>query len=170
MPLIHLKNRITAFIVALGVCISVIPSCTVVKQYPKKTPFIFENTVNINGKVDKDKKGELKEALLGQVEDSAMVRSNTELPWPKFPFIVPVPVVKKPNTFDTLHVLQSTINMHYFLRNKGYRSNEVSFDSSLKKKGEQYRVKVNYNIQTKAENIAKLATHCSRTKMNSSTK
>jgi hypothetical protein len=50
--------------VALGVCISVIPSCTIVKHYPKNKPFIFENTVNINGKVAKDKKGELKDALM----------------------------------------------------------------------------------------------------------
>ena len=127
MPLIHLKNRFSAFILALGVCISVIPSCTVVKHYPKKTPFIYENTVIINGKVDKDKKGELKDALLEQIEDSAVVRENTELPWPKFPFVIPGPVIKRPNIFDTVHVLQSTINMHYLLRNKGYRSNEVHF-------------------------------------------
>jgi outer membrane protein insertion porin family len=139
---------------ALGVCIFVIPSCTIVKHYPKTTPFIFENTVNINGKVDKDKKGELKDALLEQIEDSAKVRSNTELPWPKFPFVIPGPVIKKPNVFDSVHVLQSTINMHYFLRNKGYRSNEVKFDSSMKIKGDQYRVKVNYTVE--AGNIYRL--------------
>ena len=148
MPLILLKNRFSALIVALGVCISVIPSCTIVKHYPKKTPFIFENTVNINGKVDKDKKGELKDALLEQIEDSAKVRSNTELPWPKFPFVIPGPVIKRPNTFDTVHIKQSTINMHYFLRNKGYRSNAVTFDSSMKIKGDQYRVKVDYTVNT----------------------
>lgn len=148
MPLIHLKNRFSAFILALGVCISVIPSCTVVKHYPKKTPFIYENTVIINGKVDKDKKGELKDALLGQIEDSALVRENTELPWPKFPFVIPGPVIKRPNIFDTVHVLQSTINMHHLLRNIGYRSNEVHFDSSLKIAGDQYRVRVNYTVNT----------------------
>ena len=133
---------------ALGVCISVIPSCTVVKHYPKKTPFIFENTVNIKGKVDKDKKGELKDALLEQIEDSARVKSNTELPWPKFPFILPGPVIKRPNIFDSVNVLQSTRNMHYLLRNKGYRSNWVTFDSSMKIVKDQYRVRVNYSVNT----------------------
>src|SRR4249919_2348242 len=132
MPLILLKNRFSAIIMALGVCISVIPSCTIVKHYPKNTPFIFENTVNINGKVAKDKKGELKDALMEQIEDSAAAISNTELPWPKYPFIVPVPVIDKPNVYDSIHIRQSALNMHYFLRNKGYRSNYVISDSSLK--------------------------------------
>ncbi len=148
MPLIHLKNRYTSIILALGVCMGIIPSCTIVKHYPKEKPFIFENTVNINGKVDKDKKGELRDLLMAQIEDSAAVRSNTELPWPKFPFVIPGPVINRPNEFDSVHVVQSTVNMHYFLRNKGYRSNLVSYDSSMKKVKDQYRVKVDYEINT----------------------
>jgi len=133
---------------ALGVCISVIPSCTIVKHYPKNEPFIFENTVNINGKVAKDKKGELKDALVEQIEDSASVVANTELPWPKYPFVVPVPVIDKPNVYDSIHVRQSALNMHYFLRNKGYRSNYVVSDSTIKIVKDQARVKVAYTINT----------------------
>jgi len=50
--------------------------------------------------------------------------------------------------------LQSNTNMHYFLRNKGYRAKEVKFDSSMKIKGDQYRVRVNYTVN--AGNIYRL--------------
>ena len=148
MPLIQLKHRFTAIILVLGVCVSVIPSCTVVKRYPKSTPFIYENTVNFEGKVEKSVRGELRDALMGQIVDSAMVRDNSELPWPKFPWFIPVPVIKKPAIFDSVHVIQSTKYMHNLLLSRGYRSNIVSYDSSMKKKGDQFRVKVNYKVLT----------------------
>jgi outer membrane protein assembly factor BamA len=146
MPLIETKQFNSFLLFALGLCLSVISSCTVVKRYPKNTPFIFENTVNIKGDVEKDKKADLRSELEKQIEDSAAVFANSKLPWPKAPWVIPVPVIVNPSAFDSVHVLQSTINMRNLMISKGYRTAFVSYDSSISFKKDQYRVKVKYDV------------------------
>jgi outer membrane protein insertion porin family len=131
MPLIETKQFNSYFLFALGLCLSVISSCTVVKKYPANTPFIFENTVNIKGDVAKDKKADLRSELEKQIEDSAAVFANSKLPWPKAPWVIPVPVIQNPSVFDSVHVIQSTINMKNLMISKGYRTAFVSYDSSM---------------------------------------
>ena len=130
----------------LGVLLTVNPSCTVVKQYPKDKPFLFENTVNIKGDVPKDKKPDYTADLMTQLEDSAKVNENTELPWPNAPWVIPVNVIKRPPVFDSVAAVQSTVNMRNYMVSKGYRQAFVSFDSSLKVSDDQQRVKVNYTV------------------------
>jgi outer membrane protein assembly factor BamA len=125
----------------------VISSCTVVKKYPKNTPFIFENTVNINGEIAKDMKADLKSELEKQIEDSAAVFANSKIPWPKAPWIIPVPVIQKPSVFDSVDVIQSTVNMRNLMVSKGYRTASVTYDSSLKTVKDQQRVKVVYKVE-----------------------
>lgn len=146
MPPIHIKHLKLSIIFALGVCLSVISSCTIVKKYPKNTPFVFENTVNIKGDIEKVKKADLKTDLEKQIEDSARVLANSKLPWPKAPWIIPVPVISEPFVFDTLHVKQSTVNMQNLMISRGFRRAEVSYDSSLKITGDQSRVTVDYKV------------------------
>lgn len=142
------KNyHIVGLLLFCGICLGAVSSCTVVKKYPKNAPFVFENTVNIKGAVDKEKKPDLKTALLDQLEDSAKVIENNELPWPKAPWIIPVNVIKKPPHFDSVAVIKSTINMRNLLIGRGYRQSMVGFDSSLKISKDQQRVKVNYNVE-----------------------
>ncbi|HLO83347.1 MAG TPA: BamA/TamA family outer membrane protein [Chitinophagaceae bacterium] len=146
MPLIETKHVNSYLLFALGLCLSVISSCTVVKKYPKNTPFIFENTVNIKGEVEKDRKADLKSELEKQIEDSASVFANSKLPWPKAPWIIPVPVIQNPSVFDSVHVMQSTINLRNLMVAKGYRTASVTYDSSMTIYKDQYRVKVKYNV------------------------
>lgn len=126
--------------------LTVYPSCTVVKQYPKDKPFLFENTVNIKGGVPKDKKPDYIADLMTQLEDSAKVNENTELPWPKAPWVIPVNVIKRPPVFDSVAVLQSTVNIRNYMVGKGYRQAFVTFDSSFKTTDDQQRVKVSYTV------------------------
>jgi outer membrane protein insertion porin family len=123
------------------------PSCTVVKQYPKEKPFLFENTVNIKGDVPKDKKPDYIADLMTQLEDSAKVIENNELPWPKAPWVIPVNVIKRPPVFDSVASVQSTVNMRNYMVSKGYRRAFVTFDSSYKITDDQQRVKVNYTMR-----------------------
>jgi len=146
MPPIHIKHLKLSIIFALGVCLIVISSCTIVKKYPKNTPFVFENTVNIKGDIEKVKKADLKTDLEKQIEDSAKVIANSKLPWPKAPWIIPVPVISNPFIFDTIHVKQSTVNMQNLMVSRGFRRAQVGYDSSLKKSGDQARVSVNYKV------------------------
>ncbi len=146
MPPIQIKHLKLFIVFALGVCLSVISSCTVVKKYPKNTPFVFENTVNIKGDIEKVKKSDLKADLEKQIEDSAAVIANSKLPWPKAPWIIPVPVISNPFIFDTVHIQQSTINMKNLMVSRGFRRAEVHYDSSLTQKGDQQRVRVDYKV------------------------
>jgi outer membrane protein insertion porin family len=146
MPLIETKQFNSFLLFALGLCLSVISSCTIVKKYPKNTPFIFENTVNIRGDVERDRKADLRSELEKQIEDSAAVFANSKLPWPKAPWVIPVPVIENPSAFDSVHVLQSTINMKNLMISKGYRTAFVGYDSSISFKKDQHRVKVKYNV------------------------
>lgn len=139
-------NQNVYILVFLGVLLTVYPSCTVVKQYPKDKPFLFENTVNIKGDVPKDKKPDYTSDLMTQLEDSAKVNENTELPWPKAPWVIPVNVIKRPPVFDSVATLQSTVNMRNYMVSKGYRQAFVTFDSSYKTSDDQQRVKVNYTV------------------------
>jgi outer membrane protein assembly factor BamA len=123
-----------------------ISSCTVLKQYPRDKPFIFENNININGDLSKDKKQDLRSELLTQLEDSAEVRENSELPWPKAPWIIPSTVITKPPVFNPAPVMQSTVNMKNLMIGKGYRRASVTYDSSLKVVKDQQRMKVTYNV------------------------
>jgi outer membrane protein assembly factor BamA len=127
--------------------LGVVSSCTIVKKYPKDTPFIFENTVNIKGGIEKDQKTDFKTDLLDQVDDSARVYEVTKLPWPQAPWIIPVPVITRPVVYDSVYVIQSVENMKNLMISRGYRRAEVQHDSSLSIKKDQQRVKVRYEVQ-----------------------
>ncbi|MGB4772205.1 MAG: BamA/TamA family outer membrane protein [Chitinophagaceae bacterium] len=139
-------NHNVYILLILGVLLTAYPSCTVVKQYPKDKPFLFENTVNIKGDVPKDKKPDYIADLMTQLEDSAKVNENTELPWPKAPWVIPVNVIKRPPVFDSVASVQSTVNMRNYMVSKGYRQAFVTYDSSLKISDDEHRIKVNYTV------------------------
>lgn len=130
-----------------GACLIFVSSCTIVKNFPKNQPFIFENTVNLKGDIQKEIKADLKQGLLDQIEDSVAVNSNAELPWPKFPWLIPMPVVKKPPVYDSIKVLQSRKNMQNLMVSRGFRGVDIKVDSFLKVKGTQQRISVQYTIQ-----------------------
>jgi outer membrane protein assembly factor BamA len=127
--------------------IGFLSSCTVVKKYDPSVPFIYENTVKIQGVADKDKQLEIKSGLEEQIEDSVRVNDVSKLPWPKFPWIIPVPVIEKPESYDTAAIRQTTVNMGYYMSNMGYKSSVITVDSSTSRHKKQQRIKVTYNVQ-----------------------
>ena len=122
-------------------------SCTVVKRYQPEVPFVFENKVKLTGVADKAKAGEIKAKLEQQIEDSVMVNDVSKLPWPKFPWFIPVPVIDKPLRYDSSAIRKSTVNMTYLMSSMGYRNSIVKVDSVLVKKKKQQRVKVTYRVE-----------------------
>ena len=129
------------------IAVTAIFSCTVVKKYKPGEPFIYENTVKLKGNLKKEKQTEIKERLEQQIEDSVLVNSISKLPWPKFPWIIPVPVIDAPLRYDSLAIQQSIINMRYLMSSLGYKSSEVRADTSLKIVKQQQRIKVNYSVE-----------------------
>ena len=122
-------------------------SCTVVKKYKPEEPFIYENTIKLNGKIKKEKQTQIKEKLEQQIEDSVLVNKVSKLPWPKFPWIIPVPVIDKPLRYDSLAIQKTVRNMKYLMSSMGYKSSEITVDSSLTIVKKQQRIKVNYTIE-----------------------
>ncbi len=129
------------------IAITAIFSCTVVKKYKPGEPFIYENTIKLNGNIKKEKQTQIKERLEEQIEDSVLVNAVSKLPWPKFPWVIPVPVIDKPLRYDSVAIQKSVRNMKFLMSSLGYKSSEITVDSSLKTVKKQERIKVNYNIE-----------------------
>ncbi|HEX8460525.1 MAG TPA: BamA/TamA family outer membrane protein, partial [Segetibacter sp.] len=87
-------------------------SCTVVKNYPKNTPFVYANKVNVAGDVSKDEKKRLQSELINYWDDSLKVNSIQQ-------FGVRT-VIKKPNTYDSAAINRSIVFMSSYLRSQGY--------------------------------------------------
>ncbi len=115
-------------------------SCTVVKRHPRETPFHFENSIKIDGKLTPEEKAAIRSRLFTQIEDSVQVREASKIPWPYFPFFIPVPVIDNPHPFNPSGVKNSIINMRNMMSSLGYRKNAVEADTAMLKKGNQLRV------------------------------
>jgi outer membrane protein assembly factor BamA len=122
-------------------------SCTIVKKYDPGVPFMYANIVKLRGVANKEKQNDIRERLEGQIEDSVMVNKVSKIPWPKFPWFIPVPVMARPLPYDSVAVLQSLRNMQYLMSSMGYKSSTISADSSLKKVKNQQRVTVTYQVE-----------------------
>ncbi len=121
-------------------------SCTIVKRYQPGTPFIYENKITLKGVADKEKASVIRSRLEEQIEDSVMVYDVSKLPWPKFPWFIPVPVIDRPMRYDSAALRQSTVNMQYYMASMGYKSSTITVDSVLVRKKDQQRVRVTYTV------------------------
>jgi hypothetical protein len=123
-------------------------SCTIVRKAPVNSAFIFENNIKITGKLSKKEIKELTVRLNEQIEDSVQIRKASKIPWPSFPWIIPVPVMSNPYPFKTGPVKQSVLNMQYLMASIGYRRSFVSYDTTIKKYKDQIRTTTNYSVHT----------------------
>lgn len=127
--------------------IFILVGCTVVKRYPKNKAFFFENNIKIDGSLRKKEKLEIKTQLYTQIEDSAQVKVASKIPWPSFPWVIPVSVIEEPTEFNKQQVLKSSQNMKNSLNSLGYRRNLVGnvMDTIVKK--DQLRIRTNYLVE-----------------------
>lgn len=115
----------------------------------KKAPpaaFHFENNIKFDGSLTKDLELELKNNLLTQIEDSVHIRVASKIPWPSFPFIIPVKVIEKPTAFNKAAVNQSVLNMLNLMYSIGYRKASISFDTSSTAYKLQRRIKTLFTV------------------------
>jgi outer membrane protein assembly factor BamA len=120
-------------------------SCTVVKKAPG-LPFHFENNIKIDGNLTKEQKNELENSLLAQIEDSLQIRVASKIPWPSFPFIIPVEVMEKPTVFKKEPIQQSLINMQNLMISMGYRKAKITYDTSIHTRKNQERITTNFYV------------------------
>lgn len=94
------------------ISIVMLASCTVVKNYPKNTPFVFSNKITVKGDVSKDEKKRLQTELYNYWDDSLRVNSILQ-------FGVRT-VIKNPNGFDSTAIPRSVNFMNSYLNSQGY--------------------------------------------------
>jgi hypothetical protein len=122
-------------------------SCTVVRQYPENRPFHFENNIKIEANLSRDEKADIKNRLLAQIDDSAQIRVASKIPWPSFPFFIPVSVMQNPTIFTESPLKQSVFNMKNLMSSIGFRRAEISFDTTvIIKKKKQQRTVSNFTV------------------------
>jgi hypothetical protein len=121
--ILTIKNFLsTALILGIVCCMS---SCTgekflfvfnsvKVKNYPVDTPFVYNNKVNINGKLTKDEETRLQENLLNYWADSLFARRVQKLGV--------LYTLKNPPIFDTSTISTTRRFMNSFLFSQGYFS------------------------------------------------
>ncbi len=141
-----MKNQFVQYLFVF-VLISTAFSCTVVKRFKPNEPFIFENKVKLKGVTENEKKGDIRRKLEDQIEDSALVNSVSKIPWPKFPWVIPVPVISRPVRYDSNAIKQSIVNMKNLMFSLGYKSSVIVVDTTLVQRKKQSRIKVNYDVE-----------------------
>ena len=134
------------FITVLAVLVLTGTSCTVVRKYPENRPFHFENNIKIEANLSRDEKADIKTRLLAQIDDSAQIRVASKIPWPSFPFFIPVSVMENPTIFSDAPLKQSVFNMKNLMSSMGFRRTEIRFDTTVIYKKKQQRTISNFTV------------------------
>lgn len=114
-------------------------SCTVVKNYPANTPFVFANKITIKGDVSKDEKKRLQTELYNYWNDSLKVSAILQ-------FGVKT-IIKNPNVFDSSNISRSIVFMNSYLNSQGYYNPLITAaDTKIDTVKDQYRTTVQMNI------------------------
>ncbi len=130
---------------ALLVLCSIFFSCTVVKDFPEKQPFVFNNEINLTGSVSKDENKRLTNDLTNYWDDSLYARKIQQ-------FGVRY-VLKNPPVFDTVNLARTKLFMAGYLYSQGYFSpkfinidSSFSFDTIVKNNKMQIRTTIALQI------------------------
>ncbi len=121
-------------------------SCTIVQNYPPRTPFVYQTNIGLEGNFSKDEKKELTQRLEEQLHDSIRVRSVQKIiGWDNGPKLF-YSVIKSPAVFDTLNMGSSKIFMQALLNALGYYRGQINGDTTLAIRGDEYRTTVNFDV------------------------
>jgi len=142
-------SKLFYWLAALMFTCSVFFSCTVVKDPPAGKPFVYNNTINLSGDLNKDEKKRLTNDLTNYWDDSLFARKVQQ-------FGVRY-VLKKPPVFDTLNIARTKTFMTGYLNSQGYYhaqftnlDSAYTFDTT--KEG-QIRTSITINIDPEKNTI-----------------
>ena len=94
-------------LIFVAVSIFLLTSCSIVKNYPVREPFVYETNIEIEGKFSTDEKKQLESKLDQQLHDSMRVREVQKLiGWDKGPKFF-YSVLSRPPVFDSLNADKS---------------------------------------------------------------
>ncbi|MDO9374970.1 MAG: BamA/TamA family outer membrane protein [Ferruginibacter sp.] len=115
-------------------------SCTIPRKVPENKPFIFRNTIDVNGgDFSKDQRNSLKQKLFSQLDDSAKTNIKDFLFFFHF--------IKNPPVYDSGYAEVSARNIRSSLLHLGYYGAKVSYEADTIRAGKQERVHVKYAVE-----------------------
>lgn len=123
-----------------------ISSCSVVKDYPANTPFIYETNIQLAGKFSMVERKELTNKLNQQLHDSIRPRRVQRLVgWENGPRFF-YSVLRKPPVYDSSNADKSIIYLQALLNSLGYYRDSITYDTSLQIEQDQYRTVLNFKV------------------------
>ncbi len=110
------------------------------KKYQKDKPFVFKNTVIVNGgNFNKDQRNSVKQKLYGQLVDSSKVTVKD--------FLFLFHSINRPPAYDSGYSAVSARNMQGSLMHLGYYGTSVNIHADTIIIGDQQRVSVKYTVE-----------------------
>jgi outer membrane protein assembly factor BamA len=121
-------------------------SCSVVKDYPKRTPFVYETNIELETPLRTTERKKLVSQLENQLHDSIRVRQVQKLiGWEKGPRLF-YSVLNKPPVYDSLNADKSLTFMKALLNAEGYYRDTSHYITKVDSVGDQYRTYVNFQV------------------------
>ena len=106
-----------------GFFITLLASCTIVKQAPADRDFVYKTNIHVIGNFSKEERAGLESALQAQLDDSLKVRSLEKLAWR---------VMKRPPVYDSADAEASIVYLRALLRARGYFYDSIYYTHHLK--------------------------------------
>lgn len=89
----------------------------------------------------------LRAGLMTQVEDSIQVKVASKIPWPSFPWIIPVGILENPNAYNEAALKRTSQNMMNYMSSMGYRRAKINYDTATQFKKNQQRIHTVFTVQ-----------------------
>jgi outer membrane protein assembly factor BamA len=121
-----------------GFLLLLFTNACVVKNYPPKTPFVYETNIRLNGNLNNTEKKDLQVRLEEQLDDSLRVR------WLR-KFLV-LKVLNNPPHWDSIYAERSKVFMSGALNAIGYLRDSIDYRAKIDSVEDQYRTTVNFDV------------------------
>lgn len=133
------KTTITGLLKNIFFLSILLASCTIPRKVPQNKPFVFKNTIDVNGgDFSNDQRSSLKQKLFGQLDDSSKTNIKDFLFFFHF--------IKQPPAYDSGYASVSAKNIRGSMLHLGYYGAKVSFEADTTNVGDQQRVHVKYTV------------------------
>jgi outer membrane protein insertion porin family len=130
----------------LAVLLVLFASCSVVKDYPVRTPFVYETNIELETPLNTTERKNLVNKLEKQLDDSIQVRTIEKLiGWEKGPRLF-YSVLKNPPVYDSINTDKSLTYMKALLNAEGYYRDTSHYETHIDSAGDQYRTHINFHV------------------------
>ncbi len=142
MFIVSLKIKVLKGLKNLFLLSLLFSACTFPRKYQKNKPFIYKNSIEINGgNFTKEQSASLKQKLYGQLDDSAKVTIKD--------FLFAFHFINRPPAYDNEYTIVSANSMKSTMIHLGYYSASVGYKVDTILKDKQQRISVKYTVDAR---------------------